>query len=338
MQPMNLPFCLPSDHRVVGTRNWGRVQGVTLAPGGRTEGEREFLCFRQGFYVAMSKLVHMGARRDVYPSGDFLKLHFRLAGESRVAQAAAPGSQCVAPMSVSTLVQPHDSFKEEYFSAGAQERSLTLCCSRAFLADELGLGPATPAQGAFGHYLKGASGRFELQQSPLRTPQLDVANALLDSRPADPYRALFAEAKAFELLHGFLSRVTAGDGTPAVDADATHGTAGAARERLAPVTHYIDSHLAAPMDMRGLTQRFGMSEGQLSRAFQDAFGLPVFNYIGKQRLQRGRELLERGQMSVTEVAFSVGYNHVANFSTACKRAYGKSPQALRKTARSPVAA
>ncbi|RYY88133.1 MAG: hypothetical protein EOO24_34325, partial [Comamonadaceae bacterium] len=191
---MSLPFCLPSDHRVAGTRSWGRVQGVTLAPVGRTQGDREFLCFRPGFYLAMGNLVHLGARRDVYPSGDFFKLHFRLAGESRVAQVAAPGSQRVAPMSVSTLVQPHDSFKEEHFAAGVRERSLTLCCSRAFLADEVGLDASTPAQGAFGHYLKGRPSRFELEQAPLRAPQFDAANALLDSRPADPLRALFAEA------------------------------------------------------------------------------------------------------------------------------------------------
>jgi len=335
---MHLPFCLPSDHELAGTRTWGRVQGVTLAPVGRTQGQREFLCFRDGFYVAMGNLVHLAERRDVYPSGDFFKLHFRLAGESRVAQAAAPGSQRVAPMSVSTLVQPHDSFKEEYFSAGVRERSLTLCCSRAFLADELGLGPDTPAAGAFGHYLRGTPWRFELQQLPLHAAQFDIANALLESRATDPYRALFAEAKAFELLHGFLSRVTVGQRT-AGSAEGPPPTGGAlVREHLAPVTHYIDTHLAAPLDMRDLTRRFGMSEGQLSRAFRDAYATTVFEYIGRRRLDRGRELLARGVMSVTEVAFSVGYGHVGNFSTAFKRAFGQSPQALRKAARASTPA
>ncbi|RYF37132.1 MAG: helix-turn-helix domain-containing protein [Comamonadaceae bacterium] len=87
-----------------------------------------------------------------------------------------------------------------------------------------------------------------------------------------------------------------------------------------------------------LSRRSGMSEGQLSRAFRDAFGMPVFDYVRRQRLQRGHELLQRGRMSVTEVAFSVGYEHVANFSTAFKRAYGKSPQALRKATRLPATA
>ncbi len=332
---MSLPFCLPSDHQLAGTRSWGRVQGVTLAPVGQTQGQREFLCFRPGFYVAMGNLVHLAGRRDVYPSGDFFKLHFRLAGESRVAQAAKAGSQRVAPMSVSTLVQPHDSHKEEYFSAGVRERSLTLCCSRAFFADELGLGPAAPLRGAVGQYLRDVRLRFELEQLPLTPAQFDLANALLDSRPADPYRALFAEAKAFELLHGFLSRVS-GD-TLEDDTAAAVGSP-AARERMAPVKQYIDRHLAAPLDMRDLTQRFGMSESRLSRGFREAFGLPVFEYLGKLRLQRGRELLEKGQLSVTEVAFHVGYNHAANFSTAFKRAYGQSPQAMRRTARAPATA
>ena len=101
---MDLPFCLPSDHRVAGARSWGRVQGVTLAPLGQTRGLREFLCFRPGFYVAMGQLMHGGDRCDAYPSGDFFKLHFRLSGRSRVAQAAAAGSQRIEPGSVTTIM------------------------------------------------------------------------------------------------------------------------------------------------------------------------------------------------------------------------------------------
>jgi len=41
-------------------------------------------------------------------------------------------------------------------------------------------------------------------------------------------------------------------------------------------------------------------------------------------------MLELGRASVTEVAFRVGYGHVANFSTAFKRTFGVSPQMMRK--------
>lgn len=325
---MDLPFCLPSDHRVAGARSWGRVQGVTLAPLGQTRGLREFLCFRPGFYVAMGQLMHGGDRCDAYPSGDFFKLHFRLSGRSRVAQAAAAGSQRIEPGSVTTLVQPRDSYKEEFFAAGEHERSITVCCARSFLAEVLGLqaDAATPA--ALATYLHGEGSRFELKQAPMSPAQRTLADALLDSAPADPYRALLAEAKAVELLHSFLVQA------PATDAAADARTA-AAPDRMTEVRRYIDTHLAEPLDLPGLARRHGMSESRLARGFRAAFGEPASAYIGRARLQRARELLEAGRHSVTEVAFEVGYSHVANFSTAFKRCFGLSPQALRKAAPMP---
>lgn len=323
---MTLPFCMPSDHRVAGAQRWGRVQGVTLAPIGQTRGLREFLCFRPGFYVAMGRLVHAGDRCDAYPSGDFFKLHFRLSGQSRVAQAHAPGSQRIAAGSVTTLVQPRDSFKEEFFAAGEQERSVTVCCARSFLADELGLAAGDSAPQALAGYLHGAGGRFELQQSPMSPAQQALADALLDSAPTDPYRALFAEAKAVELLHSFLAQ------PPAAAASAS-GRAEAASQRVAAVRRYIDEHLGLPLDMPGLARRFGLSESRLARSFRAACGLPISDYIGRARLQRAHGLLQEGRLNVTEVAFEVGYSHVANFSTAFKRCFGTSPQALRKAAR-----
>ena len=322
---MNLPFCMPSDHRIAGSRSWGRVQGVTLAPMGQTHGQREFLCFQPGFYVAMGQLLHREDRRDVYPSGDFFKLHFRLAGESRVAQAAAYGSQPIAARSVTTLVQPRDSFKEEFFAAGEEERSVTVCCSRSFLGETLGLDAATHALDPIGDYMQDARLRFELLQAPMDAAQYALASALLDSRPADPYRALYAEAKAVELLHSFLARA------PKTASGAQRATT--VQDRLAPVKAHIDSHLGEALDMHGLARRFGMSESRLARSFRAAFGVTVFEYIGQARLQQARSLIEGGRMAVTDVAFQVGYSHVANFSTAFKRAYGKSPQALRKEAR-----
>src|SRR6478736_444334 len=107
---MSVPFCVPSDHRVVATRQWGRVQGLTLAPEGCTEGRREFLCFKPGFYVAMGQVEHRADRLDLYPSGDFFKLHFRMSGHSRVGQADTTHSQRVLPLTMSTLVQPRNSY------------------------------------------------------------------------------------------------------------------------------------------------------------------------------------------------------------------------------------
>jgi AraC-like DNA-binding protein len=321
---MELPFSLPSTYRLASSRNWGRTQGLTVTPTGPAEGRREFMCFRQGFYLSLGQVTHLEESREIYRGGDFIKLHFRLEGESRVGQCGAPAAQTVGGMSVSTLLQPAGAAKEEMFGGQVRERSVTLCCSRGFLAEHLGLPPqGATLGGPFGTFMRAPPERFELSRFPLSAAQHGIVAALLDHAQDDTFRGLFAEAKAFELLHGFLA---AGHH---VEATVDDPQATAMRERLAPVRAYIDAHLDQALETRDIAQRFGLSESRLQRGFRQGFDMSMFDYVTRQRLTQARSLLENGRLSVTQVALEVGYGHAANFSTAFRRHFGISPRAVR---------
>jgi AraC-like DNA-binding protein len=49
------------------------------------------------------------------------------------------------------------------------------------------------------------------------------------------------------------------------------------------------------------------------------------------RFDRARSLLAQGRNPITQIAYRLGYTDVANFSTAFRLAYGKSPRAYRAT-------
>lgn len=327
---MDMPFSLPSAYALESARSWGRTQGLTVTPTGRAaQGRREFLSFRPGFYLAIGHVRHVEHSREIYRSGDFIKLHFRLEGESQVGQPDARATQTVHAMSVSTLLQPPGSTKEEVFASDVHERSVTLCCSRSFLVEELGLAAQQHLHGPFGDFVQSTPAHFELLRFPLAPAQHDIAAALLDDARDDAFRGLYAEGKAFELLHGFLTSRRDDHAAP----DTHTLEASQAREGLAQVKHYIDANLDQAFDMRALARRFGLSESRLARRFRQAFGLALFEYVAQARLARARSLLEAGRMSITEVALEVGYGHAANFSTAFKRRFGITPHGLRKAAR-----
>jgi AraC-like DNA-binding protein len=321
---MDMPFSLPSAYALESARSWGRTQGLTLTPIGRARGRREFLCFRPGFYVALGHVDHAEPSREVYRSGDFIKLHFRLEGESFVGQPGAPAAQTVSAMSVSTLLQPPGLAKEEFFASEVRERSVTLCCSRSFLTQELGLS-GEALSGPFGTFVRGEPQRFEFMRFPLDAVQHGISLALLGDSQGDAFRGLYAESKAFELLHTFLTR--------RFDDAATDRAGGRSRERLATVRRYIDANLHEALEMRQLARRFGFSESHLARRFREAFGLPLFEYVGQARLARARALVESDRLSISQIAAEAGYGHAANFSTAFKRQFGMTPQGARKAAR-----
>lgn len=73
-----------------------------------------------------------------------------------------------------------------------------------------------------------------------------------------------------------------------------------------------------------LAREADMSQSTLSRLFKKACGMTVFEYVRNARLDLAARRLAQG-MTVTEVAFDVGYDNMSHFSKAFKERFGKPP-------------
>jgi AraC-like DNA-binding protein len=82
----------------------------------------------------------------------------------------------------------------------------------------------------------------------------------------------------------------------------------------------------------------GMSPFRFGRAFKDAFGMAFRDYVVRVRLEEAGRLLQNPQMSVTEVAYAVGFNDLSYFSRVFKRHFGVSPSMMVESALTPLAA
>ena len=96
---------------------------------------------------------------------------------------------------------------------------------------------------------------------------------------------------------------------------------------------HIDANYAEPLVMQVLARNAGTNESKLSQAFRAVYGMTVFEYVRNRRMEEARRLLRRCNMSVTEIAFEVGYEHSCNFSVAYKRHFGVTPKSERSTLR-----
>jgi AraC-like DNA-binding protein len=75
-----------------------------------------------------------------------------------------------------------------------------------------------------------------------------------------------------------------------------------------------------------------MSAGHLSREFRQAFGESPYSYLMTRRIERAMALLRRGDLSVTEVCFTVGCSSLGTFSTRFTELVGMPPSAYRRQA------
>jgi len=99
--------------------------------------------------------------------------------------------------------------------------------------------------------------------------------------------------------------------------------------RLRRVRDRIDRDYAQPLDVEALARGAHMSAGHLSRRFKLAYGEAPYAYLMTRRIERAMALLRRGDLSVTEVCFSVGCSSLGTFSTRFTELVGMSPSAYR---------
>jgi AraC family transcriptional regulator, transcriptional activator of the genes for pyochelin and ferripyochelin receptors len=98
-------------------------------------------------------------------------------------------------------------------------------------------------------------------------------------------------------------------------------------ERIHHARALITDQLDNPPSLIDLARAVGLNDCTLKRGFRQVFGTTVFGYIRQQRLIKARQLLQDREMSVAQVACSVGYSHPGHFAAAFKREFGVSPKA-----------
>jgi AraC-like DNA-binding protein len=106
---------------------------------------------------------------------------------------------------------------------------------------------------------------------------------------------------------------------------------------LRRVRDRIDREFAQPLDVEALARGVNMSAGHLSRQFRLAYGESPYSYLMTRRIERAMALLRRGDLSVTEVCFTVGCSSLGTFSTRFTELVGMAPSVYREQAARGVA-
>lgn len=86
------------------------------------------------------------------------------------------------------------------------------------------------------------------------------------------------------------------------------------------------------VSLSALARQVGMSKYCLSHRFREVLGVTFRDYLLRVRLERAKALLAAGQLSITEVAQSVGFGDLPRFDKVFKRYTGFTPSAYRSSA------
>jgi AraC-like DNA-binding protein len=101
-------------------------------------------------------------------------------------------------------------------------------------------------------------------------------------------------------------------------------------DKIKKVKDYLLASYEEPMDMKKLVRLSGLNEWSLRKGFKLLYGMPVYKFLLSKRMEVAKELLSHENLSVTEVAYHLGYGNHSNFINAFKKVMGFPPGKLKR--------
>ena len=71
-----------------------------------------------------------------------------------------------------------------------------------------------------------------------------------------------------------------------------------------------------------------MSSTKLKTKFKRVYGMKLYEYYNRNRMEKAREMLQSGKYSVKEVGMEIGFSNLSNFAKAFKKEFGILPNEM----------
>lgn len=110
----------------------------------------------------------------------------------------------------------------------------------------------------------------------------------------------------------------------------THNPKSKSLLRIAETIAHIERHYSDPISLDELIEMSGMSRRNFLRAFESTMGHPPIKYLIRMRVRQACKLLERDELSITQIAMQVGFSDSNYFSRQFRSLMGMTPRNFRK--------
>lgn len=99
--------------------------------------------------------------------------------------------------------------------------------------------------------------------------------------------------------------------------------------RIRKILQMIEA--APPRKILDLAIECNLSQSHLQHLFKQGTGLGLGRLLAEQKMKRAADFLAHTNMSIKEIASTVGYEHTSSFTRAFERHFRQSPRRYRQT-------
>lgn len=288
------------------------------------EGYREIINLSEGFQILLGDIKCYKEDYIIMRSDTALKIHFRLEGASGL-EVNNANKQQITQHTMGVLLLPDGITNQEHYLAGEREKSVTLICEPRFIKNHFKV-LADQLPDPLKQYTSEGLSTIYAEIFPARIDMVSAANAVFDTELIGKLRKIFIHAKAFELLVLSLELIIEIESKKhLVDKCLSKKDI----DRLQKARKILQDNFITPPTIKELARKIGVNEAKLMNGFKQLFSQTIFDYTQNLRMDKAKYLLEKTELSITEVALTVGYDYSSNFTNAFKRCFGVTPSYAR---------
>jgi len=96
---------------------------------------------------------------------------------------------------------------------------------------------------------------------------------------------------------------------------------------VSAVLEYVRGHLSEPLTVADMADLVNLSPSAFAHLFRDVTGRSPYQFVKEMRLDRARELLVDGDLTVARISKDVGYASVSHFISEFRGRFGVTPRA-----------
>jgi AraC-like DNA-binding protein len=208
----------------------------------------------------------------------------------------------------------------EEVSAHTRVKSVKVFFSEDWLKKYLGLDDTVDG---LQKYISLKTACFDIE--PLDTEYLRLMDELLNAPKDDPLQNIFLKNRATLLIERFFTRLAEKMKKWEGRADISPQD----MECFLKIQRLLIKEVSEkPPTIEQLAKMVAMSATRLKKGFKEMYGMGIYTYYQKARLQKAKELLMSGSLTIKETAAATGFYNTLSFVNAFKKEFNILPSQL----------
>lgn len=157
---------------------------------------------------------------------------------------------------------------------------------------------------------------------PIATDYRVTLNELLVEKIEVPLRLNFIQNRVVLLLEKFIIKL---HGRKDIGTGKLKRTDDETLRLMKVEALLVKDFSVSPPKIDELSRLSAMSPTKLKNDFKSLYGLPIYEYYQKNRMQKAKSLLLLGKFSIKEVGIMVGYSNLSHFANTFKKEFNILP-------------